>query len=126
MLQRILDYACKQGVLLENRAKETWRRPLSKEKIVILIKEQFRQLLATMRANHGNDSADLVEFLGYSGCRPAEAVGDGEHGKPPMLWGDVNFELKTFTVAGTGSGEAGKSAARCHYSRGWREITACA
>jgi integrase len=109
VLHRILDYACKHGLLLENPAKEIRRRSLSKEKIVIPTKEQFRQLLATMRANHGSDSADLVEFLGYSGCRLAEVVGDSEHGKPPMVWGDVNFELKTFTVAGKGSGEVGKS-----------------
>ncbi len=109
VLHRILDYACKHGLLLENPAKEIRRRQLSKEKIVIPTKEQFRQLLATMRANYGNDSADLVEFLGYSGCRLAEVVGDGEQGKPPMVWGDVNFELKTFTIAGKGSGETGKS-----------------
>jgi integrase len=39
----------------------------------------------------------------------AEAVGDSKEGKPPMLWGDVDFALKTFTVAGKGTGELGKS-----------------
>jgi len=48
-------------------------------------------------------SADLVEFLGYSGCRLGEVVGDKAHGNPPLVWGDVNFELKTFTVAGKGN-----------------------
>jgi site-specific recombinase XerD len=109
VLRRILDYACKHGLLLENPAREISRRKLSKEKLVIPTKEQFRKLLETMRKNNGRDSADLVEFLAYSGCRLSEIVGDSGFGKPPMVWGDVNFELKTFTVAGKGSGETGKS-----------------
>ncbi len=109
VLRRILDYACKHGLILENPAREITRRKLSREKIIIPTKEQFRQLLETMRRNNGHDSADLVEFLAYSGCRLAEVVGDGNHGKPPMLWGDVNFELKTFTVQGKGRGDEGKT-----------------
>ena len=109
VLRRILDYACRHGMLLENPAKEIKRRKLSKEKLLVPSKEQFRELLETMRKNNGKDSADLVEFLGYSGCRLAEVVGDSGHGKPPLLWGDVNFELKSFTVAGKGTGELGKS-----------------
>jgi integrase len=109
VLRRILDYACKHGLLLENPAREITRRKLSKEKLVVPTKEQFRRVLETMRKNTGKDSADLVEFLAYSGCRLGEAVGDSLSGKPPMLWGDVDFESKTFTVAGKGSGEAGKS-----------------
>ena len=94
---------------MENPAKEINRRKLSKEKVIVPTKEQFRELLETMRKNNGKDSADLVEFLGYSGCRLAEVVGDSGHGKPPMLWGDVNFDLKTFTVAWQG------------HRRGWQE-----
>ena len=109
VLRRILDYACKHGLILENPAKEINRRKLSKEKLLVPTQEQFRELLDTMRKNNGKDSADLVEFLGYSGCRLAEVVGDSEHGKPPLLWGDINLKLKTFTVAGKGTGELGKS-----------------
>jgi site-specific recombinase XerD len=109
VLRRILDYACKHGLILENPATGISRRKLSREKLVIPTKQQFCQLLQTMRTNEGDDSADLVEFLGYSGCRVAEAVGDSHEGKPPMLWGDVDFALKTFTVAGKGTGELGKS-----------------
>ena len=108
LLRRILDYACKHGMMLDNPAQEITRRKLSKEKIIIPTKDQFRQLLATMRKN-GKDSADLVEFLAYSGCRVAEAVGERLFNKPPMLWGDVNFELKTFTVQGKGRGDEGKT-----------------
>jgi hypothetical protein len=39
VLHRILDYACKHGLILENPAKEISRRQLSKEKIVIPTKE---------------------------------------------------------------------------------------
>ncbi len=76
VLRRILDYACKHGLLLENPAREISRRKLSKEKLVIPTKEQFRKVLEAMRKNNGKDSADLVEFLAYSGCRLGEVVGD--------------------------------------------------
>ena len=111
VLRRILDYACKHGMMLDNPANEITRRKLSHEKIIIPTKDQFRQLLETMRKNTGKDSADLVEFLAYSGCRLAEVVGDTSYGssKPPLLWGDVNFELKTFTVQGKGRGDEGKT-----------------
>jgi site-specific recombinase XerD len=109
VLRRILDYACKHGLILENPATGISRRKLSREKLVIPTKQQFCHLLQTMRMNAADDSADLVEFLGYSGCRVAEAVGDNKQGKPPMVWGDVDFALKTFTVAGKGTGELGKS-----------------
>lgn len=109
VLRRILDYACRHGMMLDNPAKEITRRRLSKEKIVVPTKDQFRKLLETMRKNNGKDSADLVEFLGYSGCRLAEVVGDAAHGKTPLTWGDVNFELKTFTVTGKGRGDEGKT-----------------
>ena len=109
VLRRILDYACRHGMMLENPAKEITRRKLSREKIVVPTEEQFRQLLETMRKNYGKSSADLVEVLAYSGCRLAEIVGDSNHGKAPMLWGDVSFELKTFTVRGKGRGDEGKT-----------------
>jgi hypothetical protein len=111
VLRRILDYACRHGMMLENPAKEITRRKLSRERIVIPSKNQFRQLLETMRRNNGQDSADLVEFLAYSGCRLAEVVGDSNHGKAPMVWGDVNFDLKTFTVQGKGRGDEGSHTA---------------
>lgn len=62
-----------------------------------------------MRKQNGRESADLIEFLAYSGCRLAEVVGDKKHSKAPMVWGDVSFELRMFTVTGKGSGELGKT-----------------
>lgn len=109
VLRRILDYACRHGMMLDNPAKEITRRKLSREKIIIPTKDQFRQLLETMRKHNGKDSADLVEFLAYSGCRLAEVVGDRNHGKAPLLWGDINFDLHTFTVQGKGRGDEGKT-----------------
>jgi len=109
VLRRILDYAAKHGLVLDNPAREIPRRALSTRKAVIPTKEQFRQMVATMRQRNGHDSAALVEFLAYSGCRLAEVVGDAGHGKPPMVWGDVDFQMKTFTVTGKGRGDAGKT-----------------
>ena len=102
VLVRVLEYAVDHGLLLDNPARKLKRRRGHKKMIYIPTKEQFRQLVADMRAviRHadGNQSADLAELLAYSGCRKSEVGGDEKYGKPPMVWGDVNFELKVFTV----------------------------
>jgi integrase len=79
-------------------------------------REQFKQLLATMRqcrtmtkaCTEDEAAANLVEFLAYSGCRLAEVVGDQHFGKEPMRWRDVDFSMKCFTVTGKGV-DAGKT-----------------
>ena len=102
VLVRVLEYAVDHGLLLDNPARKLKRRHGHKKAIAIPTKEQFRQLIADMRSvvrnSDGNQSADLAELLAYSGCRKSEITGDEKFGKPPMVWGDVNFELKMFTV----------------------------
>lgn len=98
VLVRILDYAVEHGIILDNHARRIKRRRGHKKAITIPTRDQFRQMLQTMRENDGHDSADLCEMLAYSGCRKSEIVGDVKYAKPPMLWRDVNFQLKTFTV----------------------------
>ncbi len=98
VLVRILDYAVEHGIILDNHARRIKRRRGHKRPIVIPNREQFRQMIANMRHHSGHDSADLAELLAYSGCRKSEIVGDTKYDKPAMVWGDVDFELKMFTV----------------------------
>jgi integrase len=93
-LIQILDYAMREGLILENPARVIERRKQHQAKVVIPTKAQFKTLLETLRQSdvRYHEAADLCELLGYSGCRLAEATA--------MTWGDVNLELKNFTVTG--------------------------
>jgi len=93
-LIQILDYAMREGLILENPAKVTSRRKEHRAKVVIPTKAQFKTLLDTLRQSdvRYHDAANLCELLAYSGCRLAEATA--------MTWGDVNLELSNFTVTG--------------------------
>ena len=96
-LIQILDYAAREGLILDNPARVIPRRKQPKAQITIPTKGQFRTLLEQMRAEpYATEAANLCEFLAYSGCRLGEATA--------ILWGDVSFELKSFTVTG---GEGG-------------------
>lgn len=94
VLRRLFEYAkTSLRIILENPAIEVKKRKVGKSKVVIPTKEQFRSLVATMRAGHkAKDSADFVEFLGYSGLRLGEAI--------KVLWGDVNFDADSLLVTG--------------------------
>jgi integrase len=90
----VLNYAVKEGLLLENPALTIARRKLPKSKIVIPSKEDFCRLVATIRSlgPRAQTGADLVELLSYSGMRLSEAT--------ELTWGDIDFERGQFTVTG--------------------------
>jgi integrase len=95
-LRSILTYACKHGLLLDNPAADLKRLRLTSKPILCPTREQFTTLLAFMRSNKGkrnaDQSADMVEFLGYAGWRVGEARN--------LQWQHVNFELGQITIAG--------------------------
>jgi integrase len=97
-LIQILNYALREGLILENPARVVDRRKQHQAKVVIPTKAQFKTLLDTLRKSdvRYHEAADLCELLAYSGCRLGEATA--------MVWGDVNLDLKNFTVTG---GETG-------------------
>ena len=93
-LVRILDYAVRDGLILDNPATVVNRLKQPQGKAVIPTKEQFRKLLdaiGSLKAT-ARHSADLCELLAYSGCRLSEATA--------LRWGDIDFESKQFTVTG--------------------------
>ncbi len=100
VMRSIFDYAVGLGLLLQNPAKGIKRKPIVQAKMTIPTREQFRQLIAAIRASDGRaDSqakatagADLVELLAYSGCRIAEANA--------LTWADADFTKNTLTITG--------------------------
>ena len=97
-LIRILDYAVGKGLILEHGGREIKRQRQHQAKIVIATRSQFKLLVDQIQ--HGDcraaEAANLCEFLAYSGCRLTEAI--------EMRWGDINFELHSFTVTGGDKG----------------------
>jgi len=84
-------------LILENPAAKLKRRKQSTHRPEIPTKAQFIALLKEMRKDtRAKESADFVEFLGYSGLRLDEAR--------RVKWKDVNFEKDTLTVTGGDTG----------------------
>jgi integrase len=98
-LKQIFDYAQNTlRILLDNPAKNLKRKRQPRPGIVIPSKEQFRALVSELRLGHRStgEAADLVEFLGYSGCRVGEAR--------CVRWRDINERLGTILITGGESG----------------------
>jgi integrase len=97
-LRAILEYAVREGIILDNPARVLKRRKLGKPQILIPSKAHFRQLVEDMRQqdSRSGPAADLVEILAYSGMRLAEATS--------IRWREIFVEQRQFVVTG---GEAG-------------------
>jgi integrase len=97
VLIAILDYAVRNGFIMDNPARQDKLLPprkIPKAKIVIPSREQFCILVKTIRAAdiRAQHAGNLVELLAYSGMRLGEAIN--------LLWGDVDFEKGHFAVTG--------------------------
>ena len=94
VLQTILKYGCRDGLLLENPAAHLVRRKMSKVQIVVPTREQFKVLVEQVRSLDARTeaSARLIELLAYSGMRLTEATS--------LKWSDVDFERGAFIVTG--------------------------
>lgn len=97
-LSRILTYAVREGILLDNPALVIKKRKVRQAPPDIPTKEQFSTLIKTMREARADalPAADLCELIASSGCRLNEANS--------IRWGDVNFDQKRFVITG---GETG-------------------
>jgi integrase len=90
----VLDYAKREGLLLDNPAGNLARRKLPRHSLLIPTKAQFGGLVRTLRGmdRRCEDAANLVELLAYSGMRLNEAVN--------LRWGDVDTDAGRFVVTG--------------------------
>ena len=94
VLQTVLKYGCRDGLLLDNPALHLERRRLAKLQIVVPNREQFQRLVKEVRSLDARtaDSANLIELLAYSGMRLTEATS--------LKWSDIDLERGSFTVTG--------------------------
>jgi integrase len=100
VLRNVFKHAMDIGLRVDNPAAHIKRKPMHTRRPSVPTREQFRQLLAAIRASDGRPSkqaqarlcADLVELLAYTGCRLDEARN--------LRWRDVDFERDVFTVTG--------------------------
>ncbi len=97
-LLAVLNYAVREGLLLENPALVIARRKLPKKRIVMPSKEQFTLLVKTIRSagRRGQTAANLIELLAYSGMRLSEAIA--------LTWSEVDYERGQFAVTGGAKG----------------------
>jgi len=107
-LRLLLRYGQKvKGLLLDNPAEEIENRKAAVSTVQIPGKEQFCQLVASLRSEPQAagrcGAADFAEFLAYSGLRLGEAI--------EVRWRDINFELNTLLVTG------GEKGTKNHESR---------
>jgi integrase len=99
-MRGVFAYAVEIGLRVDNPAAHIERKPIHAKRPTVPTREQFRQLVASIRQSDGRadsqakakDGADLVELLAYSGCRLEEARN--------LKWSDVDFERDVFTVTG--------------------------
>ena len=91
---RILDYAVRDGLILDNPARVIKRQKQGQKAPVIPTREQFKTLMAAMREldARARQAANLLEFLAYSGCRLGEALA--------MQWKDIDAAQGFFVVTG--------------------------
>jgi integrase len=76
-LRHVLQLAIDRGLIARNPALEIAKVKVPANKLELPSSEQFRQIVEHIRSSKqrtGQGSADLVEFLAYSGCRISEAI----------------------------------------------------
>jgi integrase len=96
-LRLLFDYAKDvKRIILENPLEDVRRKKEPRRTPPIPTKDQFSAMVAALRAapqaSVPGGAADLVEFLGYSGCRLGEAR--------EILWEDINFKRETLHITG--------------------------
>jgi hypothetical protein len=77
----VLDYAVRDGLILDNPARDEQTLPtrkIPKPKIVIPTREQFRVLMQTIRdadvrAKHGGDLVELLALFWHAAWRSAQS-----------------------------------------------------
>jgi integrase len=90
----VLNFAKREGLLLDNPALVLRRRKMGKSTVVIPSQPEFQSLVTALRNLdvRAQEAANLVELLAYSGMRLAEATS--------VRWQDVDFERARFVVTG--------------------------
>jgi integrase len=100
-MKAIFNFAVERGLLLSNPARHIKRKKIPAAEIRVPSRTEFQQLINAMRdperkfgtQGKGQDAADLVELMAYTGCRQAEATA--------LRWTGVDLKAGTLTINGT-------------------------
>lgn len=94
VLQAVLNYAVRDGLILDNPATVIKRRKSKSKAIVIPTREEYEKLLVALDGldPRAKESKILVQLLALSGMRVGEAT--------RIKWNEVNFRRNQFTVSG--------------------------
>jgi len=93
-LRHIFELAIGRGLIARNPAAAIAKVRVQQKKLELPSSEQFRQIVAHIRSSKqptNQGSADLVEFLAYSGCRINEAA--------RVRWADVDEDRGRIYIA---------------------------
>ncbi|HEX5400467.1 MAG TPA: tyrosine-type recombinase/integrase [Verrucomicrobiae bacterium] len=95
VMRAVFKYAEEQGLILRDPSKSIKRPRHVTKTPTVPTREQFQNIVAAIRGESqgkGNEGADLIELLAYSGMRLNEACS--------LRWRDVNFTQGLFRVTG--------------------------
>ncbi|MDA7673473.1 tyrosine-type recombinase/integrase [bacterium] len=94
VLKAVLDYAVRDGLILDNPANVIKRRRSKAKEIVIPTREEYEKLLEAIDQLDGRagQSKILVQLLALSGMRLGEAT--------RIEWREIDFKKEQFTVSG--------------------------
>lgn len=94
-IRGVFRYAMEQGLILRDPSKGIKCPRVRNKPSAVPSREQFQSIIASIRAGlqgKGEDGANMVELLAYSGMRVHEARS--------LRWRDLNFSAGIFTVTG--------------------------
>lgn len=95
ILRKLIDIGIESGARLDNPAKKLPRQRVPLKELNLPSPDQFQKLIVELENGGGRfskGSAELVQFLAFSGCRKGEARW--------VCWGDCDLEKKILTLRG--------------------------
>ena len=96
VLKQILQIAVDKGYIIKSPASKSLaikKSKCQKRDYYCPTEKEFLKLIETIRPLvKGDDSANLVELLGYTGARLNEGTS--------ITWGDIDYEKNEFTITG--------------------------
>jgi integrase len=94
-LRHVIEVGIERGAAFDNPARHVSKRRVGLKQLVLPTQEQFHALVQAVQSadmGHSRESAELIRFLAFTGCRKGEAT--------QVKWADVDFEKGSITVRG--------------------------
>jgi integrase len=99
-LRSILDMGVRDGAMTRNPAAELRPSKAARVEQPIPTPDELARIVAEVRTDGGDEAADFIEFLAYSGCREDESR--------RLTWRDVEFDQNRLLVGRGGNTKNGR------------------